>query len=47
VDVVLPLPAPIAHIAYQNKAVICGILFKRLSPRPDTLITIAAAAALS
>jgi hypothetical protein len=45
VDVVLPLPAPIAHIAYQNKAVINGILFK---PAADTLITIAApAAALS
>jgi hypothetical protein len=36
---VFTLPAPIADIAYQNKAVIYGILFKAAS---ETLITIAA-----
>ena len=37
--VVFTLPAPIADIAYQNKAVIYGILFKTAA---ETLITIAA-----
>jgi Transposase zinc-binding domain/Phage integrase, N-terminal SAM-like domain len=37
--VVFTLPAPIADIAYQNKAVIYGILFKAAA---DTPITIAA-----
>jgi hypothetical protein len=37
--VVFTLPAPIADIAYQNKAVIYGILFKAAA---ETLITIAA-----
>ncbi len=37
--VVFTLPAPIANIAYQNKAVIYGILFKAAA---ETLITIAA-----
>jgi len=37
--VVFTLPAPIAEIAYQNKAVIYGILFKAAA---ETLITIAA-----
>ena len=36
---VFTLPAPIADIAYQNKAVIYGILFKAAA---ETLITIAA-----
>ena len=37
--VVFTLPAPLADIAYQNKAVIYGILFKAAA---ETLITIAA-----
>jgi hypothetical protein len=37
--VVFSLPAPIADIAYQNKAVIYGLLFKAAA---ETLITIAA-----
>ena len=37
--VVFTLPAPIADIAYQNKAEIYGILFKAAA---ETLITIAA-----
>jgi hypothetical protein len=37
--VVFTLPAPIADIAYQNKAVIYGILFKAAA---ETLVTIAA-----
>ncbi len=37
--VVFTLPAPIADIAYQNKAVLYGILFKAAA---ETLITIAA-----
>jgi hypothetical protein len=37
--VVFTLPAPVADIAYQNKAVIYGILFKAAA---ETLITIAA-----
>jgi hypothetical protein len=37
--VVFTLPAPIADIAYQNKAVVYGILFKAAA---ETLITIAA-----
>src|SRR5947209_6172383 len=37
--VVFTLPAAIAHIAYQNKAVIYGSLFKAAA---ETLITIAA-----
>ena len=37
--VVFTLPAPIADIAYQNKAVIYGLLFKAAA---ETLITIAA-----
>jgi len=37
--VVFTLPAPIADIAYQNKAIIYGILFKAAA---ETLITIAA-----
>ncbi len=37
--VVFTLPAPIADIAYQNKAAIYGILFKAAA---ETLITIAA-----
>jgi hypothetical protein len=37
--VVFTLPAPIADIAYQNKAVIYGILFKATA---ETLLTIAA-----
>jgi hypothetical protein len=37
--VVFTLPAPIADLAYQNKAVIYGILFKTAA---ETLITIAA-----
>jgi hypothetical protein len=37
--VVFTLPAAIADIAYQNKAVIYNLLFKVLA---DTLITIAA-----
>jgi transposase-like zinc-binding protein len=37
--VVFTLPAPIADIAYHNKAVIYGILFKTAA---ETLITIAA-----
>jgi hypothetical protein len=37
--VVFTLPAPIGDIAYQNKAVIYGILFKAAA---ETLITIAA-----
>ena len=37
--VVFTLPAPIADIAYHNKAVIYGILFKAAA---ETLITIAA-----
>jgi hypothetical protein len=37
--VVFTLPAPIANIAYQNKAVIYGILFKAAA---ETLLTIAA-----
>jgi Transposase zinc-binding domain len=36
--VVFSLPAPIADIAYQNKAVIYGLLFKAAA---ETLITIA------
>ena len=37
--VVFTLPAPIADIAYQNKAVIYDLLFKTSA---ETLITIAA-----
>ena len=37
--VVFTLPAPIAHIAYHNKAIVYDILFKAAA---DTLITIAA-----
>jgi hypothetical protein len=37
--VVFTLPAPVADIAYQNKAVVYGILFKAAA---ETLITIAA-----
>src|SRR5207237_3471935 len=37
--VVFTLPSRIADIAYQNKAVICGLLFKISA---ETLITIAA-----
>jgi hypothetical protein len=37
--VVFTLPRPIADIAYQNKAVVYGILFKAAA---ETLITIAA-----
>jgi hypothetical protein len=37
--VVFTLPAPIADIAYQNKAVIYGLLFKAAA---EALITIAA-----
>jgi hypothetical protein len=37
--VVFALPAPIADIAYQNKAVVYGILFKAAA---ETLISIAA-----
>src|SRR6266849_5508127 len=37
--VVFALPAPVADIAYQNKAVIYGILFKAAA---ETLVTIAA-----
>ena len=37
--VVFTLPAPIGDIAYQNKAVIYGILFKAAA---ETLITVAA-----
>jgi hypothetical protein len=37
--VVFTLPAPVAHIAYQNKAAVYGILFKAAA---ETLITIAA-----
>ena len=36
--VVFSLPAPIADIAYQNKAVIYGLLFRAAA---ETLITIA------
>ena len=37
--VVFTLPAPIAEIAYQNKAVVYGLLFKAAA---ETLLTIAA-----
>src|SRR5438874_7391927 len=37
--VVFTLPAPVADIAYQNKAVVYGILFKAAA---ETLVTIAA-----
>jgi hypothetical protein len=37
--VVFTAPVPIADIAYQNKAVVCDLLFKAAA---ETLVTIAA-----